>query len=542
MEPARRASTTGLPVVLEGETGTGKEGAARAIHAWSHRRGPFVAVNCAAIPPPMAEGELFGYRKGAFTGADRTTPGFFRSAHGGTLFLDEILELTPGVQAKLLRALGMANASVLLPSASRPPSLVDVRVVSASQESLRIAVAHKRFRSDLLARLDGLTVILLPLRARREDIAPLFRLLVAKEGGGRPPTIDSKLIECLLLYDWPLNVRELVLLVRRLKALHGTEPVLKRGMLPDRMTDGLALGSTPPPMPGPPQRGSTADESAFEQLVTALRAVRGNVSHAAAALGISRARAYRLLEGRPEFDVRALREDLELMTRDAKGPVITGCSDCGGRHRRADACPNVGKRVGQVLDGKYEIVRLLGKGGMGEVYEGRHLRIGRRVAVKFLHAHYAEYPEVARRFENEARAAGGAEHENIAGVYDVGAQPDGAQYLVMEFLDGEDLERILRREGRLTLDRAARLVRQVCAGLGVVHRVGIIHRDLKPANLFVTRRADGAALVKILDFGIAKLRRPEGDGGATKTGVAIGTAYYMSPEQARGQRDLYAGQ
>jgi serine/threonine-protein kinase len=210
-------------------------------------------------------------------------------------------------------------------------------------------------------------------------------------------------------------------------------------------------------------------------------------------------------------------------------------------HSTAEACPTGhGARVGTVLEGKYEIVRLLGHGGMGEVYEGRHTKIGRRVAVKFLHAHYAQHSEVARRFENEAKTAGAAEHENIAAVYDVGVLPDRAQYLVMEYLDGEDLDHVLQREGRLPLARAADVLMQACLGLDVVHRVGIVHRDLKPANLFVTRRASGADLVKVLDFGIAKLRRVEGDPGATKTGVALGTAYYMSPEQARGERDIGA--
>ena len=224
---------------------------------------------------------------------------------------------------------------------------------------------------------------------------------------------------------------------------------------------------------------------------------------------------------------------------DDSGRSLTRCSACGGMHSTAEACPTGhGARVGTVLEGKYEIVRLLGHGGMGEVYEGRHTRIGRRVAVKFLHAHYAQHTEVARRFENEAKTAGAAEHENIAAVYDVGVLPDRSQYLVMEYLDGEDLDHVLQREGRLPVARAADVLMQACLGLDVVHRVGIVHRDLKPANLFMTRRASGADQVKVLDFGIAKLRRVEGDVGATKTGVALGTAYYMSPEQARGERDI----
>ncbi len=219
-------------------------------------------------------------------------------------------------------------------------------------------------------------------------------------------------------------------------------------------------------------------------------------------------------------------------------PNTTQCFACGTRHATTDACPSVsGARVGTVLEGKYELVRLLGQGGMGEVYEGRHRVIGRRVAVKFLLAEYAKHPEVAVRFENEARAAGGTEHENIGGVYDVGALPDRTKYLVMEFLDGEDVDKLVQREAPLPVARAAFIVIQACRGLDVVHQRGIVHRDLKPANLFLARRGDKTDLVKVLDFGIAKLREADALGG-TKTGAAIGTASYMSPEQARGQRDV----
>ncbi len=305
IEPARRVAPTDLPVIAQGETGTGKEGLARAVHTWSGRLGPFIAVNCAAIPSAMAEGELFGYRRGAFTGADRANPGFFRAAQGGTLFLDEILDLPPAIQTKLLRVLEQREVQ---PLGEAHAIAIDVRIVCATQEPLPRAVTDRRFRADLLARLDGLTVVLPPLRSRREDIAPLFVQMLRAQTGGHVPAIEPKLVEALLLYDWPLNVRELVLLVRRLLAIHGHEPTLKRPMLPERMQGGPAGASSSRPQTG---RAPTGDEAAFDQLVDSLRKHAGNISRAATALGISRARAYRLLEARPGFDIRTLRDDAE---------------------------------------------------------------------------------------------------------------------------------------------------------------------------------------------------------------------------------------
>ena len=303
IEPARRVALTDLPVIVQGETGTGKEGVARAVHAWSRRGGAFIAVNCAAIPAAMAEGELFGYRKGAFTGAERSSEGFFRAADGGTIFLDEILELPPAIQSKLLRVLEQGEVQSL---GEPRPVAVDARVVCATQEPLPRAVDEKRFRADLLARLAGVTIELPALRERRADIAPLLLRLLADGSGGRPPGIDPKLVEALLLYDWPLNVRELILLARRLLAMHGTEPTLKRAMLPDLMTRARRTAVDAAPNVA---RASTTDEAAFAELLVALRAEHGNVSRAAASLGISRARAYRLIEARPGFDVRQLRNE-----------------------------------------------------------------------------------------------------------------------------------------------------------------------------------------------------------------------------------------
>ena len=300
--PARAAGAD-LNVVIEGETGAGKEGLASALHAWRRRGGPFVAVNCAALPGHLAEAELFGYRKGAFTGADRASPGFFRAAQGGTLFLDEVLELPADVQPKLLRALEQRQVQGLGETAT---VAVDVAVVAAAQAPLGDAVRAGRFRADLQGRLDGLTIVLPPLRERRDDVAPLFRELLRAHAGGRPPELDPKLVEALLLHDWPLNVRELLGLARKLLLTHGHEPVLKRSHLPEVMVDGAGKRAAPPPgapaaRAGGGPRRPTDDAAEFSALVAALRAHGNRVAKAAEAIGVSRARAYRLLSAHPEF-------------------------------------------------------------------------------------------------------------------------------------------------------------------------------------------------------------------------------------------------
>jgi len=302
LAPVGRAGRD-LPVVVEGETGTGKEDTARAVHAASGRVGKLVSVNCAALPEALAEAELFGYVKGAFTGADHGSPGLFREADGGTLFLDEVLELPLGLQAKLLRA---AEEKRVRPVGAKEPVAVDARLVAAVQEPLATAVAEGRFRADLRARLEGLTVVLPPLRARREDVLPLFQCFWRRHAGGDPPALDPRFVEALAIYDWPLNVRELSHLALRLANLHGDAGPLTRTHLPAQM-----LG--PPPAldagtnadagaDGRAKRAwrRTDDEAEFASLVAALRNA-GTVAKAAAAVGISRPRAYRLIAARPDF-------------------------------------------------------------------------------------------------------------------------------------------------------------------------------------------------------------------------------------------------
>lgn len=191
--------------------------------------------------------------------------------------------------------------------------------------------------------------------------------------------------------------------------------------------------------------------------------------------------------------------------------------------------------VGTILDGKYKLTRLLGEGGMGAVFEAQNLRIKKRVAIKFLHAEMAKRGDLRARFEREALAAGSLHHENIAGVFDVGQHGD-IPFLVMEFLEGRPLANLIKQEAPLPLSRAASLLIQACRGLSVVHKAGIVHRDLKPDNLFLCQRADGGDLLKVLDFGIAKMDDEGEAQNLTKTNQVMGTPAYLAPEQARGAK------
>jgi serine/threonine-protein kinase len=192
--------------------------------------------------------------------------------------------------------------------------------------------------------------------------------------------------------------------------------------------------------------------------------------------------------------------------------------------------------IGRTLDDRYAIVRLLGQGGMGAVYEARHTGTGRRVAVKIILGVGAQNVDHVARFEREARAVGAVESDYIAQVFDTGRDREtGAPYIAMEFLEGEDVQALIERLGPLPIDLALRIALQACLGLERAHAAGVIHRDIKPANLFLARKEHGARVVKLLDFGVAKITAsgPE-DHGLTKTGAMVGSPLYMSPEQARG--------
>ena len=193
--------------------------------------------------------------------------------------------------------------------------------------------------------------------------------------------------------------------------------------------------------------------------------------------------------------------------------------------------------AGQIIEGKYRIVRLIGEGGMGSVFEGENTFIKRRIAIKVLHAHSAS-EETVRRFEREAQAAGCIGSDHILEVLDLGALPNGDRFMVMEYLDGETLGARMSR-GRMNPSDVASIARQVLVGLRAAHLASIVHRDLKPDNIFILREKAGRAdYAKIIDFGISKFNALGGDMSMTRTGSVMGTPYYMSPEQAQGAQGI----
>jgi len=212
---AGRLAASDIPVLINGPTGTGKEVLSRFIHAHSPRaKGPFVAVNCAAMPEAMLEALLFGHQKGAFTGATQSSEGFFRAADGGTLLLDEIAEMPIGLQAKLLRAL---QEGEVVPIGSTQPIKVDVRVIACANRDLPTEVAEGRFRADLYYRLNVFPLALSALRERPDDIAPLAFAMLLRHcpAGKQMPWIADAAIARLKMHGWPGNVRELENVMRR---------------------------------------------------------------------------------------------------------------------------------------------------------------------------------------------------------------------------------------------------------------------------------------------------------------------------------------
>lgn len=216
------------------------------------------------------------------------------------------------------------------------------------------------------------------------------------------------------------------------------------------------------------------------------------------------------------------------------------------RQRKTDAAglQNPARRggdpwLGALVDGRYKVEEIIGRGGMGVVYKIKHQRMGKVAAMKVMHSELARDPEVVGRFQREAEAVSRLTHPNTVQVFDFGTH-DGSLYLVMEYVRGQDLGSLIDRDGAMTFKRVAPLLAQVCAALEEAHDLGVIHRDLKPENILVSRTHSGQDFVKVLDFGLAKLSEREETSEVTSRGSIVGTPYYMSPEQIRADEDIDA--
>jgi len=285
IELAQRVAATECTVLIVGESGTGKEVLARFIHRNSPRAPqPFVAVNCAAIPETMLEAMLFGYERGAFTGAHASHAGKFEQAQGGTLLLDEITEMPLGLQAKLLRVLQEREVERL---GGRGPISLDVRVLATTNRRLREEVAAGRFREDLYYRLNVFPLALAPLRARRDDVLPLAMQLLASRvrPGAQIPALSAEAAHLLLTCQWPGNVRELDnLLQRALILVNG--PVIRPEHIQFELAGEQAAEARPETL-APASLAASLDQRERDLILNALRAGNGSRREAAESLGIS---------------------------------------------------------------------------------------------------------------------------------------------------------------------------------------------------------------------------------------------------------------
>jgi transcriptional regulator with PAS, ATPase and Fis domain len=297
---------TDATVLIIGESGTGKELVANEIHQRSGRSGPFVAVNCSAIPPSLAESQLFGHVAGSFTGA-KEHKGLFRTAHEGTLFLDEIGELPLEVQPKLLRVLEEGS---VMPVGGTTPIPIDVRIVVATNRELEVALDEGRFRGDLYARLAEIAIRTPPLRDRPEDVLPLFKLGYAD----LLPRLSPDLVETMLLYSWPFNVRELFKVAKELRIVARGQMRLSLSQIEHRFARQRQPGVEPAPSPLPSPLPSTTDPDpravtkrynieyaknlvpSRDQVESLVKETKGNVSEIARRLGRSRRQVHRYLK------------------------------------------------------------------------------------------------------------------------------------------------------------------------------------------------------------------------------------------------------
>jgi DNA-binding NtrC family response regulator len=290
-----KLAKSGVNLALTGPSGSGKEVVANALHALSGRPGPFVAVNCGALPDELVESELFGHRKGAFSGALEDRPGLIRTAHGGTLLLDEVGDLPLDAQPALLRVL---QERAVMPVGASKPLAVDLRVISATHRSLERLSEQGLFRDDLRARLSGYRAELPPLAARREDLGLIITALLQKLAPQRIFSLQFSIAaaRALFAYDWPLNVRELEKVLETALVLSGSG-VIELAHLPPEVRE-----------PGPARRAPAeeADGARKEELAALLRQHAGNVSAVARAMGKARMQIQRWMS-RYQLDPRDFR-------------------------------------------------------------------------------------------------------------------------------------------------------------------------------------------------------------------------------------------
>jgi DNA-binding NtrC family response regulator len=307
---AIRTAPHSAPTLILGETGVGKELVARAIHEHSGRPGPFAPVNCAALPSNLAESELFGHVRGAFTGADARR-GLFGRADRGTLFMDEIGELSAEVQAKVLRALAIGEVR---PVGSDHARQLDVRIIAATNVDLEAAVANGRFRADLYARLMSHIIEVPPLRERREDMLDLTRHFLRSASGAE---ITADCAEALLIYGWPYNVRELEQVLTAVETTVRHRGTLELSDLPQRIRRKVEARLEPvqlvqsPSSPLLDLRRNAVPTA--EELQAAVRAYNGNVARVASFFRKDRRQIYRWAEALG-VDIQALRDDVEPST------------------------------------------------------------------------------------------------------------------------------------------------------------------------------------------------------------------------------------